>query len=76
MKPQPGRSNLPSSHCTEISSGVMVKKNAAMNKRTQHQRLFLSSLERHGVELEPVIDQFVAELARHLRLQPLDLLGL
>ena len=33
-------------------------------------------VERHGVELEPVIDQLVAELARHLGLQLLDLLGL
>ncbi len=33
-------------------------------------------LERHRVEFEPVVDQFVAELARDLRLQALDLLRL
>src|SRR5436305_13397758 len=33
-------------------------------------------IERHGVELEAMLDQAVAQLARHFRLQALDLLGL
>src|SRR5262245_8768146 len=33
-------------------------------------------LQRHGIELQPVIDQPIAEPARDLRLQPLDLLRL
>ena len=39
-------------------------------------RLRFVVVERHGVELEPVVDQPVAELARDLGLQALDLLGL
>ena len=35
---------------------------------------FFFVVERHGVKLEPVVDQPVAELARDLGLQPLDLL--
>ena len=42
----------------------------------QHQRLDLLVVQRHGIKLEPVIDQLVAELAGDLALQPLDLLGL
>src|SRR5829696_5658878 len=38
-------------------------------------RLFFV-VQRDGVKLQPVIDQTVAELARDLGLQPLDLLGL
>jgi hypothetical protein len=30
MKPQPGNPSLPSVHWSKISSGVVVKKNAAM----------------------------------------------
>src|SRR5665213_1100669 len=113
IAPQPGSLSLSSSHCTEISSGVMVKKNApimsprsmtstarprvsgdpgqrtathhcvALDSRlrgndrdlwpARHGSLFFVVVERDGVELEPVIDQFVAALARHLRLHPLDL---
>jgi hypothetical protein len=28
--PQPGKPSFPSSHCSEISSGVIVKKNTAI----------------------------------------------
>ena len=48
--------------------------------RTEHAARYASPprlvVERHGVKLEPVIDQLVAELARHLGLELLDLLGL
>jgi len=32
--------------------------------------------ERHGVELEPMVDKLVAQLARNFGLQALDFLGL
>ena len=52
----------------------MVKKNAATKMRAAI-NVRLVVVERHGVKLEPVIDQFVAELARDLGLQALDFLG-
>ena len=55
----------------------MVKKTTAMNRaRAAFSGFVLVVVERHGVELEPVIDQFVAELARDFGLQALDLLRL
>src|SRR5438552_11337303 len=36
--------------------------------RARRQRLLLLVLQRHAIELEPVVDQFVAKLARNLGL--------
>src|SRR5262245_58612625 len=50
--------------------------------RSEHQRVLTANsplglvVERHRVELEPVVDQPIAEAARHLGLPPLALLGL
>src|SRR5207342_365701 len=81
MKPQPGSPSLPSVHWSEISSGVIVKKNAAMKSARAIGILFrclalLVVAERHGVELEPMVDKLVAQLARDFGLQALDFLGL
>src|SRR4249919_1444998 len=81
MKPQPGKPSLPSVHWSEISSGVIVKKNAAMKSARAIGILFrglalLVVTERHGVELEPMVDKPVAQLARDFSLQALDFLGL
>ena len=74
MKPQPGKFILSSSHCTAISSGVIVKNSTRSEEYATSVRLVF--LERHGVELKPVINQFIAELARDFGLQALDLLRL
>ena len=52
-----------------------MKKIAPIMSPRSIERLFFLVVERHGVELEPVVDQSVAELARDLGLQALDLLG-
>jgi hypothetical protein len=41
-----------------------------------HWLAYFVVFERHGIKLEPVVDQFVAELARDFGLQPLDFLRL
>ncbi len=71
------------SHRMALSSGFSGKKECHRHKADlRHWVLKIASatvffvVERDCVELEPVIDQAIAELARDLSLQPLDFLGL
>src|SRR5512144_323515 len=82
MKLQPGNPSLVSSHWREINSGVIVKK-CRDEKRAPSAfswgaacLALLVVVKRHGIELEPVVDEFIAELARDFGLQALNFLGL
>src|SRR3954470_14734517 len=68
--------------CHQTSRECSALPLPASGERYRDTRRFLDTspsrlvVERHGVKLEAVIDQLVAELARHLGLELLDLLGL
>ena len=76
MKPQPGRLEFVEQPLDRDQQRRHGEEQRRDQKTAQHQVVALVVFERHGVELEPVIDQFVAELARDFGLQALDFLRL
>ncbi len=72
---RPGSFSAASSHKMANRPPVSVKKETVTKVRRTITGEFLI-LERKGVELQPMIDQAIAEPPRHFGLQALDLLGL